>query len=201
MDLHGKHVILGSGSPRRQELMKLLDIDFEVDTNNDFKESFGPEVPYDQVPRLMSEGKSRGFHRPLEANEILSTADTMVILPPEGGRKGEILGKPHDREDACRMLRDLSGRKHHVTTAVTLRTGRKTETFMDTTQVWFKALSEEEISYYIDHYKPYDKAGAYAIQEWIGAVGISRIDGSYFNVVGFPVQRVYEELVRLAASF
>ena len=120
----------------------------------------------------------------------------MVILPPEGGRKGEILGKPHDREDACRMLRDLSGRKHHVTTAVTLRTGRKTETFMDTTQVWFKALSEEEISYYVDTYKPFDKAGAYAIQEWIGHIGITRIEGSYFNVVGFPVQRVYEALKR-----
>ncbi len=201
MDLHGKHVILGSGSPRRRELMKSLDIDFEVDTDNNFKEDFGPEIPYDQVPVLMSEGKSRGFHRPLAPDEILVTADTMVILPPSGGRAGEILGKPHDREDACRMLRDLSGREHHVTTAVTLSSLRGMETFTDTTEVWFKALSEEEITYYVDHYRPYDKAGAYAIQEWIGAIGITRIDGSYFNVVGFPVQRVYEALVRLAASF
>ena len=197
MDLHGKHVILGSGSPRRQELMKLLDIDFEVDTNNDFKESFGPEVPYDQVPRLMSEGKSHGFHRPLEANEILITADTMVILPPSDGRPGEILGKPKDREDAIRMLRDLSGREHHVTTAVTVRTTSSEETFTDTTEVWFKDLTDEEITYYVDTCRPFDKAGAYAIQEWIGHAGITRIDGSYFNVVGFPIQKVYEALLKL----
>jgi len=196
MDLHGKHIILGSNSPRRKELLKGLDIDFEVDTNSNFEESFGPEVPYDQVPRLMAEGKSGGFHRPLKENEILITADTMVILPATAERPGEILGKPKDREDACRMLRDLSGREHHVTTAVTLRDCRRQETFDVTTEVWFKALTEEEIAYYVDTYKPYDKAGAYAIQEWIGHVGITRIEGSYFNVVGFPVQRVYEALQR-----
>ena len=196
MKLNGWHIILGSNSPRRRELLKGLDIDFEVDTGNNFQERFGPEVPYDQVPRLMSEGKSRGFHRPLGEKEILITADTMVILPPEGGRPGEILGKPRDREDAIRMLRDLSGRKHHVTTAVTLRSAARQETFDVTTQVWFKALSEEEITYYVDTYKPFDKAGAYAIQEWIGHIGITRIEGSYFNVVGFPVQRVYEHLLQ-----
>ena len=196
MDLHGKRVILGSGSPRRRELLKGLDIDFEVDTRNNFEEYFNPGTPYDEVPVLMSEGKSAGFHRPLEKDEILITADTMVILPPEGGRPGEILGKPRDREDARRMLKDLSGRRHHVTTAVTLRSTEKTETFTVTTEVWFKALTEEEISYYIDTYKPFDKAGAYAIQEWIGHVGITRIEGSYFNVVGFPIQRVYEALQR-----
>ena len=196
MNLNGWHIILGSNSPRRRELLKGLDIDFEVDTDNNFQESFGPEVPFDKVPRLMSEGKSRGFHRPLGEKEILITADTMVILPPEGGRPGEILGKPKDREDAIRMLRDLSGRKHHVTTAVTLRSADRQETFDVTTQVWFKALSEEEITYYVDTYKPFDKAGAYAIQEWIGHAGITRIEGSYFNVVGFPVQRVYEALQR-----
>ena len=194
MDLHGKRIILGSQSPRRQELLKGLAVDFEIDTNNNFNEYFGPDVPYDEVPRLMSEGKSRGFHRPLEADEILITADTMVILPAEEGRPGEILGKPKDREDACRMLRDLSGRRHHVTTAVTLRSREKTLTRTDTTQVWFKPLSEEEICYYVDRFRPYDKAGAYAIQEWIGYAGITRIDGSYFNVVGFPVHCVYEML-------
>ena len=194
MDLHGKRIILGSQSPRRQELLKGLAVDFEIDTNNNFNECFGPDVPYDEVPRLMSEGKSRGFHRPLEADEILITADTMVILPAEEGRPGEILGKPKDREDACRMLRDLSGRRHHVTTAVTLRSREKTLTLTDTTQVWFKPLSEEEICYYVDRFRPYDKAGAYAIQEWIGYAGITRIDGSYFNVVGFPVHCVYEML-------
>ena len=194
MDLHGKRIILGSQSPRRQELLKGLAVDFEIDTNNNFNECFGPDVPYDEVTRLMSEGKSRGFHRPLEADEILITADTMVILPAEEGRPGEILGKPKDREDACRMLRDLSGRRHHVTTAVTLRSREKTLTRTDTTQVWFKPLSEEEICYYVDRFRPYDKAGAYAIQEWIGYAGITRIDGSYFNVVGFPVHCVYEML-------
>ena len=196
MDLHGKHVILASGSPRRRELLKGLDIDFEIDTNNNFKENFAEDTPFDEVPVLMSEGKSKGFHRPLVPGEILITADTMVILPPEGSRPGEILGKPRDREDACRMLRDLSGRRHHVTTAVTLRSTEKKETFTVTTEVWFKSLTEDEISYYIDTYKPFDKAGAYAIQEWIGHIGITRIEGSYFNVVGFPIQRVYEALQR-----
>ena len=196
MNLNGWQIILGSNSPRRRELLKGLDVDFEVDTGNNFQEHFGPEVPYDQVPRLMSEGKSLGFHRPLKEKEILITADTMVILPPDGNRPGEILGKPKDREDAIRMLRDLSGREHHVTTAVTLRSTQRQETFDVTTEVWFKALSDEEITYYVDTYKPFDKAGAYAIQEWIGHAGITRIEGSYFNVVGFPVQRVYEALLR-----
>ena len=194
MDLCGKHIILGSNSPRRRELLKGLDIEFEVDTRNSFEESFGPDIPFDQVPRLMALGKSHGFHRPLEENEILITADTMVILPPTATTPGEILRKPKDAADACRMLRDLSGRKHHVTTAVTLRDCRKEVTFDVTTEVWFKDLTEEEISYYVHTYKPFDKAGAYAIQEWIGHVGITRIEGSYFNVVGFPVQRVYEAL-------
>ena len=198
MDLKGKHIILGSNSPRRRELLKGLDIDFEVDTKNNFEESFSKDTPYSQVPRLMSEGKSHGFHRPLRENEILITADTMVILPPAGGKPGEILGKPKDREDACRMLRDLSGREHHVTTAVTLRDASREETFDVTTEVWFKVLTEDEIAYYVDTYKPYDKAGAYAIQEWIGHIGITRIEGSYFNVVGFPVQRVYDALQRFA---
>ena len=198
MDLRSKHIILGSNSPRRRELLKGLDIDFEVDTNNNFEESFSSDIPYDQVPRLMSQGKSHGFHRPLKENEILITADTMVILPPSDGKPGEILGKPKDREDARRMLRDLSGREHHVTTAVTLRSASREETFDVTTEVWFKPLSEAEIAYYVDTYKPFDKAGAYAIQEWIGHIGITRIEGSYFNVVGFPVQRVYEALQRFA---
>ncbi len=197
MDLKGKRIILGSNSPRRRELLSGLNIDFEVDTRNDFNECFDPGTPFDEVPVLMSEGKSAGFHRPLADDEILITADTMVILPPTGSREGEILGKPRDREDAVRMLRDLSGRGHHVTTAVTLRTSSRMETFTDTTEVWFKPLSEEEIAYYVDTFKPYDKAGAYAIQEWIGYAGITRIDGSYFNVVGFPVQKVYEALLRL----
>ena len=197
MDLKGKRVILGSNSPRRRELLSGLNIDFEVDGKNNFDECFSPDTPYDEVPRLMSVGKSHGFHRPLAEDEILITADTMVILPATEDRPGEILGKPEDADDAVRMLRDLSGRKHHVTTAVTLRTTEMEETFSTTTEVWFKDLTDEEITYYVNNFKPFDKAGAYAIQEWIGYAGITRIEGSYFNVVGFPVQRVYEALRRL----
>ena len=197
MDLKGKRVILGSNSPRRRELLAGLNIDFEVDPQNDFNERFSPDTPFDEVPRLMSVGKSHGFHRPLAEDEILITADTMVILPPTEDRPGEILGKPKDHDDAVRMLRDLSGLKHHVTTAVTLRTTREEQTFSTTTEVWFKDLTDEEITYYVNNFKPFDKAGAYAIQEWIGYAGITRIEGSYFNVVGFPVQRVYEALRKL----
>ena len=203
-----KRLILGSNSPRRRELLKGLGVDFTIDTENYFQENFGPDVPYDEVPRLMAEGKSDGFHRPLEEDEILLTADTMVILPgsPAGGtgrteRRGEILGKPKDREDAIRMLRDLSGREHHVITAVTVRDCHRRKTISDTTEVWFKPLTDAEITWYVDTYKPFDKAGAYAIQEWIGYIDISRIDGSYFNVVGFPVHRVYELLREFGVVF
>lgn len=194
MDLRGKHIILCSNSPRRQELLGGLGIDFEVDTATDFKESFVPGIAPDRLPERMSRGKSLGFHRPLQEQEILITADTLVILPAVGGEPARILGKPRDRAQAVEMLRLLSGRRHHVVTAVTLRDCRHRRTFKVRTEVWFKELSQEEITYYVDTYKPYDKAGAYAIQEWIGYVGITRIKGSYFNVVGFPVQRVYEAL-------
>lgn len=189
MDLKGRRIILGSNSPRRRELMAGLNIDFTVDTGNTFSESYSPDTPYDDVPVLMSEGKSMGFHRPLADDEILVTADTMVIL------SDEILGKPHDREDAIRMLRDLSGREHKVITAVTIRDYRRIKTVTDTTLVWFKDLSDSEIEYYVDTYRPFDKAGAYGVQEWIGYVGITRIEGSYFNVVGFPVHMVYSLLM------
>lgn len=192
-----KRLILGSNSPRRRELLKGLGVDFTVDTENYFQENFGPDIPYDEVPRLMAEGKSDGFHRPLLEDEILITADTMVICP----MKGEILGKPKDREDAIRMLRDLSGREHHVVTAVTVRDCHRRKTISDTTEVWFKPLTDAEITRYVDTYKPFDKAGAYAIQEWIGYIGITRIDGSYFNVVGFPVHRVYELLLDFGVEF
>ena len=197
MDLKGKRIILGSNSPRRRELLKGLDIDFEVDASTDFNENFSEGIPFEEVPLLMAEGTSVNFHRPLSDDEILITADTMVILPPLDGTPGEILGKPKDREDACRMLRDLSGREHQVITAVCLRSKGRSESLTATTRVWFKELTDSEIEYYVEHYKPYDKAGAYAIQEWIGHAGITRIEGSYFNVVGFPVQMVYEALQRM----
>ena len=195
MDLHGKKIILGSGSPRRRELLTGMNIEFTVDTGNTFEEYCDPSTPHEQVPALMSEGKSLGFHRPLEDDEILITSDTMVLCHSDDPEHSPILGKPHSREDAVRMLRLLSGREHEVITAVTLRSGDRIETRSDSTIVVFKELTDSEIDYYVDNCKPYDKAGAYGIQEWIGLTGITAIRGSYFNVVGFPTHLVYEMLL------
>ena len=188
MDLRGKKIILASNSPRRRELLAALGIDFTVDTGTSFVEEYSPDTPHTKVPELMSLGKSLGFHRELEPNEILVTSDTMVLCG------SEILGKPSGRDDAVRMLRLLSGREHQVITAVTIRSKERTRTFSVSSDVYFKELTDKEIGYYIDNYRPYDKAGAYGIQEWIGYIGITRIDGSFYNVMGFPTQRFYEEL-------
>lgn len=188
IDLKDKQIILASGSPRRRELLSAMDIPFTVDTGNTFDESWSSDTPHEKVPELMSEGKSFGFHRELDDNEILVTSDTMVLCGTE------ILGKPKDRDDAIRMLKLLSGRGHQVITAVTLRDREKKKTFSVTSNVFFKELSDSEITYYLDTYKPYDKAGAYGIQEWIGYIGISRLEGSFYNVMGFPASRFYEEL-------
>ena len=188
IDLKDKQIILASGSPRRRELLSAMDIPFTVDTCNTFDESWSSDTPHEKVPELMAEGKSFGFHRELADNEILVTSDTMVLCGTE------ILGKPKDRDDAIRMLKLLSGRGHQVITAVTLRDREKKKTFSVTSNVFFKELSDSEITYYLDTYKPYDKAGAYGIQEWIGYIGISRLEGSFYNVMGFPASRFYEEL-------
>lgn len=195
MDLHGKKIILGSGSPRRRELLSGMNVEFTVDTDNSFEEYCDPATPHERVPALMSEGKSLGFHRLLEENEILITSDTMVLCHSDDPEHSPILGKPHSREDAVRMLRLLSGREHEVVTAVTLRSRDRMETRSDSTIVVFKELTDSEIDYYVDNCKPYDKAGAYGIQEWIGLTGITAIRGSYFNVVGFPTHLVYEMLL------
>lgn len=188
-----KHkIILGSASPRRKELLSLLGIDFTVELPSGNDESYPADTPYMEIPRLISLKKSNAFSRPLQDDEVLITADTMVFGPANIP-----LGKPKDAEDAFKMLVALSGYTHEVITGVTLRTSKATHTFSTTTQVTFKELSEEEIRYYIENYHPYDKAGGYAIQEWIGATGITSINGSYFNVVGLPVQRVYEALKKL----
>ena len=188
IDLKDKQIILASGSPRRRELLSAMDIPFTVDTGNTFDESWSSDTPHEKVPELMAEGQSFGFHRELADNEILVTSDTMVLCGTE------ILGKPKDRDDAIRMLKLLSGRGHQVITAVTLRDREKKKTFSVTSNVFFKELSDSEITYYLDTYKPYDKAGAYGIQEWIGYIGISRLEGSFYNVMGFPASRFYEEL-------
>ena len=189
MDLKGKKIILGSHSPRRQELLSGLGIDFTVDTLNTFEEVFPQDIPHSQVPAVMSEGKSFGFHRPLEQDEILLTSDTMVLC----GSK--MMGKPHSPEEAASMLRALSGRWHEVVTAITLRDCNRHLTASDTARVHFRELTEEEISYYIERYRPFDKAGAYGIQEWIGYVGITGIEGSFFTIMGLPVHLVYSSLL------
>ena len=186
-----KKIILGSNSPRRKELLAGLDIVFEVDTRNNFEEVYDPSTPIEKIPEVLSEGKSFGFHRELADDEILITSDTLVMC---GER---VMGKPRSREEAIDMLRCLSGREHKVITAITLRDSHNCRTSSDTAIVYFKELSDSEIEYYIDTYKPYDKAGAYGIQEWIGYTGIEKIEGSYFTIMGLPVHLVYEELIKM----
>ena len=184
----GKSVILGSASPRRRELLAGLGIEFTVDTQNSFEEIVPEGMDNLQVPKYMATGKSNGFHRELAENEILITADTMVLCDDE------ILGKPKDTDDAYRMLQLLQDNSHTVITGVCIRSNEKSCKFSVSTEVYFNKLSAQEMEYYVTNYKPFDKAGAYGVQEWIGYIGINRIDGSYFNVMGLPVQRLYNEL-------
>ena len=190
MDINDKKIILASASPRRKELLAGLCVDFEVDTRNNFEEVYPPDTQHERIPEILSEGKSYGFHRELANNEILITSDTLVLC------EERVMGKPHSREEAYEMLRLLSGRMHKVITAVTLRSTSKVSTLSDTATVQFNKLSDKEIYYYIDKFKPFDKAGAYGIQEWIGYIGINKIEGSYFTIMGFPVHLVYEELLK-----
>ena len=187
-----KRIILGSGSPRRRELLAGLDIEFTVDTGNSFEESV-PEgsVPED-VALLMALGKSHGFHRPLEADELLITADTVVVVD------NRVLGKPHSREEAVAMLRELSGKPHKVISGLVFRTADKERSVTDVTTVYVSPLDDDEINYYIDTYRPFDKAGGYGIQEWLGYASMGHIEGSFYNVMGFPVHRVWELLQEFA---
>ena len=169
-------------------MLKGLDIAFTVEPGKDEKEAFSADLPHTEIPAFLARHKSETFHRALAPREVLITADTLVFLDEQ------ILGKPHDAAEARQMLRDLSGRTHTVTTGVALRTCEKIHTFSDTTEVDFTPLTDGEIAYYIEKYRPFDKAGAYGVQEWIGYVGITAIRGSYFNVMGLPVQRLYTEL-------
>lgn len=190
MELNGKHLILASNSPRRRELLAGLGIEFEVDTKNNFEEVVSGDIEAEDIPAFMSRGKSHGFHRQLKEGEILLTSDTLVLCSVK------VMGKPHSRKEAFDMLRLLSGREHKVITAVTLRDCNHEITESDTALVHFKELSDDEINYYIDNYQPFDKAGAYGIQEWIGYIGIGRIEGSFFTIMGLPVHLVYSLLSR-----
>lgn len=184
-------IILGSQSPRRRELMAGLDLPFTA-INIEADESFPANLQAGDIPYYISRAKAHAYAPKLTENQLLITADTIVWCDDQ------MLGKPHNEAEAFAMLRSLSGKTHQVFTAVTFLTpserGTGGVTFVDHTDVTFKELSDAEINYYIDHYKPFDKAGAYGIQEWIGYIGCTALNGSYFNVMGFPVHLVYAEL-------
>jgi septum formation protein len=179
-------LILASSSPRRQYLMKEAGFDFTIE-KPDVDESFPVEMPVDQVAKYLALKKAEYF-RPNIHNEIVVTADTVVIL------FDKIMNKPAERKEACEMLSLLSGRTHFVMTGVCILSKEKEESFDDTTEVTFQSLTKDEIEYYVDNYKPYDKAGSYGAQDWIGMVAIKKITGSYFNVMGLPIHKVYQHL-------
>ena len=183
-----KHIILASNSPRRRELLAGLDLDFEVKVLPDIDESYPDNLPVAEVAGYIARKKTVPYCALIGESDLVITADTVVIVG------NEVLGKPKDAKDAHRMLQLISGRTHQVITGVCLLTTGKEHSFSVTTDVTFKQLSDDEIAYYIEHYMPFDKAGAYGIQEWIGYVGVTSINGSYFNVMGLPVQRLWEEL-------
>ena len=183
-------IIWASNSPRRKELLKGLDIDFEVRVADGIDESHPDTLPTCEVAEFIARKKAAAYD--IADNELLITADTVVVTG------NETLGKPRDEQDAKRMLNLLSGKTHQVITGCCLRTNKKTKSFSVVTDVTFKKLLPNEIDYYIAHYKPLDKAGAYGIQEWIGYIGVTGLNGSYFNVMGLPIQRIYEAMSEFA---
>lgn len=182
------HIILASNSPRRKELLAGIDIPFEVRVLDGIDESYPDGLPTKEIASYISKKKADAYRETIAADELVITADTIVVLGEE------VMGKPKDVADARYMLRELSGKTHQVITGVSLTTREHQVTFSVETDVTFKSLQDEEINYYIDHYRPFDKAGAYGIQEWIGHIGVTGMNGSYFNVMGLPVQRIYEAL-------
>ena len=187
-------VVLASQSPRRRELLAGLGIPFEVRVIEDIDEHFPEQLPASETALYIAKRKAEAYRGQMADDELIITADTVVIVGDE------ILGKPVDEADALRMLRLLSGRTHQVTTGVCLMTTKMQRSFDVTTDVTFKTLTDEEIMYYVNRYKPFDKAGAYGIQEWIGYIGVTGLHGSYYNVMGLPVQRIYTELQAFGLS-
>lgn len=182
-------IILASHSPRRQELLRGLDVSFEVKVKEGIPEDYPADLDTVEIPKFIAQKKAAAYE--MAQDELLITADTVVVL----GR--HVMGKPVDAEHARRMLRELSGKTHQVITGVCLKTASEQRAFSVVTNVTFKELSDAEIDYYIEKYQPFDKAGAYGIQEWIGYIGVTKLEGSYFNVMGLPVQRIYEELNKM----
>lgn len=189
METKRLNIILASASPRRKELLAGLDLDFKVKVIKGVSESYPESLRAEEVPQYISREKAAAYQ--VADDELLLTADTVVVVD------NTILGKPHDADDARRMLRLISGRTHQVVTGVTLTTAKAQKTFGVTTDVTFRQLTDDEINYYISHYRPFDKAGAYGIQEWIGYIGVTSIHGSYYNVMGLPVQRIYQEIMKM----
>lgn len=189
LEREGWRLILASQSPRRRDLMRDCGLVFDA-VKYDVEELYPEQTPAEDVAEYLSKLKSDGYPTTLLPSEILITADTVVLL------EGAILGKPHSSEGAQKMLRSLSGREHRVVTGVTIRSESRCESFSTTTKVRFAELSQEQIEYYIDRYAPFDKAGSYGIQEWIGYVGIESIEGSFYNVMGLPIQRLCRELAK-----
>lgn len=183
-----RHIVLGSNSPRRRELLAMLTDDFTIAISKNIDESYPSDLPPDRVPVYLSQLKARAYREDLSDRDILITADTVVI------HRHDILGKPHDEADARHILRLLSDSTHRVVTGVTISDVSHSHSFASTTEVHFDRLSEQEIDSYISTCSPYDKAGAYGIQEWIGAIGISGINGCYYNVMGLPLHDLYHAL-------
>ena len=187
--LEGRRLILASGSPRRRELLGELGLEFTIGQIKDYDETYPASLKYDEIPAYIAEQKSIHYKGDLNPGDILITSDTIVAID------GDILGKPKDKSEAIKMLRELSGRTHHVVTGLCIRSTQKTVTISDTCEVTFDILSDEDIEYYIDNFKPFDKAGAYGIQEWIGLACIREIKGSVYTVIGLPVQKLYKALL------
>lgn len=179
--------ILASKSPRRYQLLKSLGIDFVV-TTKEIEEIYPENLTKEQIPVFLSELKAKPFFIDLKENDLVITADTIVC------HNEKVLGKPKDRTEAMQMLQQLSGNEHQVISGVCLSTKQKTKSFYSVSNVQFKTLTKNEIEYYISEFKPFDKAGAYGIQEWIGSIGITHIEGSFYNVMGLPIQKLYVEI-------
>ena len=182
------HIILASNSPRRKELLAGLDIPFDVRVIDGIDESYPDDLATHGIAQYISQKKAAAYRLSMASDELVITADTIVVLGTH------VMGKPHDAAEAQAMLRELSGKTHQVITGVTLTTTDRQTSFSVITDVTFKAFTDDEINYYVSNYRPFDKAGAYGIQEWIGHIGVTALNGSYFNVMGLPVQRIYEAL-------
>lgn len=187
-NLDSYEILLASNSPRRRELLAGLGVKYRVTSLSDVDESYPSSLQGEEIPLYISQLKADAYRSQMKPNTLLITADTIVWLD------GKVYGKPHDEAEACEMLRALSGRTHTVITGVTLTSACRCKSFAVSTEVTFAALTDEEIGYYVSHYRPLDKAGAYGVQEWIGYIGVTGMNGSYYNVMGLPIQRLYTEL-------